>query len=63
MDLDLNTEERHHDSQGTSQIRIMLCVPKSDVAAVAAITNAHEAAHTVGVGCGVDIIARVEMLS
>jgi hypothetical protein len=48
--LELSGKDHHHTTEAIGQIKIMLCVPKADVAAASAIAVAHKDAGTVGTG-------------
>src|ERR1700689_3821691 len=59
VELDLSTSD-HQRKQGTSRIKIHICVQKSDVAAAAAITDARKDASTVGIGSAITVSEYVD---
>jgi hypothetical protein len=55
VELDLSTSDHQRNPQGTSRIKIHICVQKSDVAAAAAITDARKDASTAGIGSAITV--------
>jgi hypothetical protein len=60
VELELNTEDSQRVVRGTGRIRILLCVPEADVAAVATIAAARKDASTVSTGTAATVAEHMD---